>query len=150
MSWPLGLGHGFHSDVSGRDNLHFVARAYGADPARVARFVEEFSELGDYLDAPVKTYSSGMQGRLAFGLSMAIQFDCYLIDELTAVGDAKFQERCREVFTQRRKHADVIFVSHSAHTVKAYCNRGAVLVDGRLIMFDTVDEAIDVYSKLNR
>jgi capsular polysaccharide transport system ATP-binding protein len=150
VSWPLGFGGGFHPLMSGRDNVHFVARVYGADPRKVANFVEEFSELGDYLDAPVKTYSSGMAARLAFGLSMAIEFDCYLVDELTAVGDVRFQARCEEAFAQRRKHADLIVVSHSMATVKAYCHRGAVLADGHMMMFGSVDQAIDVYHKLNR
>ena len=89
--------------MTGRDNLHFVARIYGQNVRKVSDFVDDFSELGDYLDAPVKTYSSGMMARLAFGLSMAIEFDCYLIDEVTAVGDARFQRRCAEAFTRRRK-----------------------------------------------
>jgi capsular polysaccharide transport system ATP-binding protein len=150
VSWPLGFGIGFHPLMTGRDNVHFVARIYGADPRKVAGFVEDFSELGDYLDAPVRTYSSGMSARLAFGLSMAIEFDCYLVDEITAVGDVRFQERCAEAFAQRRKYADVIVVSHSMATVKSYCRRGAVLVDGHLMMFGDVDQAIDVYNKLNR
>jgi capsular polysaccharide transport system ATP-binding protein len=150
VSWPLGFGGGFHPLMTGRDNVHFVARVYGADPRKVATFVEEFSELGDYLDAPVRTYSSGMSARLAFGLSMAVEFDCYLVDEAISVGDARFQARCEEAFSQRRKYADVIVVSHSMATVKTYCQRGAVLVDGHLMMFPSVDQAIEVYNKLNR
>jgi capsular polysaccharide transport system ATP-binding protein len=150
VSWPLGFGGGFHPLMTGRDNVHFVARVYGANPRKVAAFVEEFSELGDYLDAPVKTYSSGMSARLAFGLSMAVEFDCYLVDEAISVGDARFQARCEEAFSQRRKYADVIVVSHSMATVKTYCQRGAVLVDGHLMMFPSVDQAIEVYNKLNR
>jgi capsular polysaccharide transport system ATP-binding protein len=150
VSWPLGFGGGFHPEMTGRDNIHFVARVYGVDPQKVSRFVDEFSELGDYLDVPVKTYSSGMSARLAFGLSMAIEFDCYLVDELTAVGDARFSARCEAAFAQRRKNADLIVASHSVGTIKAYCQRGAVLVDGRLMMYDNVDQAIEVYNKLNR
>jgi capsular polysaccharide transport system ATP-binding protein len=150
VSWPLGLGSSFHPTVSGRDNLRFIARIYGADTKKVIRFVEDFAEIGDYLDAQVRTYSSGMFGRLAFAVSMAIDFDCYLIDEATSTGDAHFQARCEEVFAQRRKYADVIFVTHSMGTVKNYCNKGGVLVDGRIITFDTVDRAIDMYNKLNR
>ena len=92
--------------------MKFVARAYGADLRGVSDFVEDFSELGDYLDAAVETYSTGMVTRLAFALSMAIEFDCYLVDETLAVGDARFQRRCEEAFAQRRKSADVIMVSH--------------------------------------
>lgn len=150
VSWLLGIGSSFHPLMSGRDNLHFLARIYGADINKVVRFVDEFAELGDYLEAPVKTYSSGMFARLAFGASMAIEFECYLVDEALSVGDARFQARCDEIFTQRRKYADVIFVSHSMAMVKSYCNKGGVLVDGRLITFNTVDHAIEMYNRLNR
>ena len=150
LSWPIGFGGGFHPVMTGRDNVKFVARIYGEDIRRVSDFVEDFSELGDYLDEPVQTYSSGMAARLAFGLSMAIQFECYLIDEVMAVGDARFQQRCEEVFRSRVKHADIIMASHSMESIKLYCQRGAVLVDGHLLMFDTVDKAIEVYLRLNR
>lgn len=136
--------------MTGRENVKFVARAYGEDVRRVFDFVEEFAELGDYIDVPFKTYSSGMMARLAFGLSMAIEFECYLIDEVTAVGDARFQARCRSIFEQRRANADVIVISHSMETIKAYCDQGAVLVDGRILMFETVDKAIEAYNRLNR
>ena len=150
VSWPLGFAGGFHPQMTGRENLKFVARAYGERITRVLDFVEDFSELGDYLDAPVKTYSSGMMGRLAFGLSMAIEFDCYLIDELTAVGDARFSMRCKEAFDERRKRSDLIMVSHSMETIKEYCDHGAVLVDGRLIMFESVERALETYNRMNR
>lgn len=150
VSWPLGFATGLHIQMTGRENVKFVARAYGEDVRRVVRFVEEFSEIGDYLDAPVKTYSSGMMARLAFGLSMAIDFECYLIDEITAVGDARFQARCIAAFDERRKNADLIVVSHSMGTVKSYCDRGVVLVDGQFLVYDDVDRAIEVYNRLNR
>lgn len=150
FSWPLGLGSGFQPLMTGRNNVTFVARAYGQDVRKVLEFVEDFSELGDYLDAPVKTYSAGMGGRLAFALSMAIEFDCYLIDEATATGDARFQARCQAAFAARRARSDVIMVSHMVGTIKDYCDRGAVLVDGRLIVFDDIDQAIEMYNRLNR
>ena len=150
FSWPLGFSNGFAPLMTGRNNVTFVARAYGQDVRRVLEFVEDFSELGDYLDVPIKTYSSGMGARLAFALSMAVQFDCYLIDELTAVGDARFAARCVAAFKERRATADVIMVSHMVGTIKDYCDRGAVLVDGRLICFDDIDQAIDMYNRLNR
>jgi capsular polysaccharide transport system ATP-binding protein len=150
VSWPLGFGGGFHPLVSGRENVKFVARAYGADIRRVLNFVEEFAELGDYIDAPVRTYSSGMMARLAFGMSMAIDFDCYLIDEVTAVGDARFQARCKAVFEKRRVNTDLIVVSHNMATIKEYCDHGAVLVDGQMMTFDSVDGAIEIYNRLNR
>lgn len=150
VSWPLGFAGAFHPLMNGRNNVTFAARAYGQNVRRVLDFVEDFSELGDYLDAPVRTYSSGMMARLAFGLSMAIEFDCYLIDEITAVGDARFQARCEQAFGERRKSADIIMVSHSVGTIQTFCDRGAVLVDGKLIMFSDVDQAIDMYNRLNR
>lgn len=150
VSWPLGFSGGFHPLMTGRENVKFVSRAYGADLRRTLDFVEDFSELGDYIDVPVRTYSSGMGARLAFGLSMAIEFDCYLVDEITAVGDARFAARCQQAFEQRRKNADLIMVSHSMGTIKEYCDCGAVLVDGQIIMFNSVDSAIETYNRLNR
>ncbi|MBV1703868.1 MAG: ABC transporter ATP-binding protein [Hyphomicrobiales bacterium] len=150
VSWPLGFASGFHPFMTGRENVKFVARVYGADVRKTVLFVEDFSELGDYIDASVKTYSSGMMARLAFGLSMAIEFDCYLIDEITAVGDQRFQARCAAAFEARRKTADLIVVSHSMQTIKDYCDSGGVIVDGRMIMFDSVDKAIEMYNRLNR
>ncbi len=150
VSWPLGFLPGFHPAMSARNNITFAARAYGENPNRVLDFVEDFSELGDYIDAPVKTYSSGMMAKLGFALSMAIQFDCYLIDESTAVGDARFQKKCEEAFKGRLSRADIIMVSHGVGTIKAYCDRGAVLIDGKLMMFADIDQAIDVYNRLNR
>jgi capsular polysaccharide transport system ATP-binding protein len=150
VSWPLGLGSMFHPTISARENSHFVARLYGEDPRRTARYVADFAEIGDYFDAPIKTYSSGMMARFAFGLSMAIDFDCYLIDEVMSVGDARFQTRCEEVFKQRVKNADLIVVSHSMTMVERFCTRGAVLVDGRLIMYDAVAKAVEMYNRLNR
>jgi capsular polysaccharide transport system ATP-binding protein len=150
VSWPLGFASGFVFELSGRENVKIVARMYGEDIETVCDFVEDFAELGDYIDEPVLTYSSGMQARLAFGLSMAISFDCYLIDEITAVGDARFQQRCEDAFAHRRENSDLIMASHNMSTIKAYCSRGAVLVDGHLLMFNTVDNAIEVYNRLNR
>ena len=149
VSWPLGFAGGFHPQMTGRENLKFVARAYGEDVRQVLEFVEDFAELGDFLEAPVRTYSAGMQARLAFGLSMAITFDCYLIDEVTAVGDARFGKKCAEVFGQRRESADIIMVSHSMETIKDYCHKGAVVADGNLVMFDNVDDAIELYRRMN-
>jgi len=150
VSWPLGFGGGFHHLMTGRENVHFVARVYGADIRRVTAFVEDFAEIGEYMDVAVKTYSSGMMARLAFGLSMAIEFDVYLVDEITAVGDARFQARCREAFRSRRKSASVIMASHSMADIKDYCDYGGVIVDGQLIMYDSADKAIEMYNRLNR
>jgi capsular polysaccharide transport system ATP-binding protein len=150
VSWPLGFATGFHPHMTGRENVKFVARVYGADLRKVLNFVDDFAEIGDYIDVPIRTYSSGMMARLSFGLSMAIEFECYLVDEITAVGDARFGARCKEAFDARRKNADVIMVSHSMQTVKDYCDKGGVIVDGQIVMFPNVDGAIAAYNRLNR
>ena len=150
VSWPMGFAGGFHPLMSGRENVKLVARIYGHDPRKTLDFVEDFAEIGDFVDAPVRTYSSGMMARLAFGMSMAVEFDCYLIDEILAVGDMRFQAKCRAAFEKRRENADLIVVSHSMATIREYCTRGMVLVDGRLIMFDSVNEACETYNRLNR
>lgn len=150
VSWPLGFAGGFHPNMTGKENAIFIARVYGEDPRKVLDFVADFSEIGDYINVPIRTYSSGMGSRFNFGMSMAIPFDTYLIDEITSVGDARFQQRCQAAFKERRKRADVIMVSHMVGTIKDYCDRGAVLVDGRLIFFEDIDQAIDMYNRLNR
>jgi capsular polysaccharide transport system ATP-binding protein len=150
VSWPLGFTGGFHPQMTGRENVVFVARVYGADVRRVVDFVEDFAEIGEYFDIPVKTYSSGMIARVAFGLSMAVEFDVYLIDESLAVGDARFQKRCEDAFAARRKNSSVILVSHSMGDIKRYCDCGGVLVEGQLIVFDTADKAIEMYNRLNK
>ena len=147
ISWPLGFGGGLHPLMTGRENLKFVSRLYGANLRRVIDFVEYFSELGNYLDMPVSTYSSGMAARLAFGLSMAIEFDCYLVDEITAVGDARFGLRCKQAFQERRDRSSMIMVSHDVGTMKAYCDRGLVLYRGKLLAFGHLDDAIEFYRK---
>jgi capsular polysaccharide transport system ATP-binding protein len=150
VSWPIGIGVGFDPRMTGRENVTFAARIYGADPRKVIHFVEDFAELGDYMDVPIKTYSSGMGARLAFGLSMAIEFDVYLVDEALSVGDARFVKRCEELFEQRRKNAGLIMVSHSMGAIKQYCDCGGVLVEGQLFMFETADKAVEMYNRLNK
>jgi capsular polysaccharide transport system ATP-binding protein len=149
VSWPLGFSGGLHPKLTGRENVHFVARVYGQNTRRVVDFVEDFAEIGAYIDVPIHTYSSGMLARLAFGLSMAIDFECYLIDEVTAVGDARFAMRCKREFDKRKKKSDVIMISHSMPTIKEYCNRGIVLAGGQLHVFHNIDDAIELYKKLN-
>lgn len=149
ISWPLGFSGGLHPKLTGRENVKFISRVYGQDPRKVINFVEDFAEVGAYMDVPILTYSSGMIARLAFGLSMSIDFDCYLIDEVTAVGDARFAARCREEFDKRRRKADIIMVSHGMQTIKDYCDRGIVLAGGQMHVFRDIDEAIDLYKKLN-
>jgi capsular polysaccharide transport system ATP-binding protein len=149
ISWPLGFSGGLHPKLTGRENVKFVARVYGQDTRKVINFVEDFAEIGAYIDVPIVTYSSGMMARLAFGLSIAIDFDCYLIDEVTAVGDARFAARCKEEFGRRREKSDIIMVSHSMSTIKQYCDRGIVLAGGQMHVFQNVDDAIELYKKLN-
>ena len=150
ISWPLGFSGGLHSKLTGMENVQFVARVYGHDVRRVAEFVEDFAELGRYMHVPISSYSSGMSQRLAFGLSMAVNFECYLIDEVIAVGDARFQMRCQAEFDKRRTKADIIMISHDMGTLRSYCDRGIVLAHGQLHVFDKIDEAIELYKKLNQ
>jgi len=145
VSWPIGFSGGFNGSLSGEENCRFVARIYGADIDEVVGFTMDFAELGEYFYMPVKTYSSGMRARLAFGLSMAIEFDAYLVDEVTAVGDSNFQQKCRKAFQERSDRSSVIIVSHDLGTVRDYCSRCAVLKNGRLLVFDNVDDARAVY-----
>jgi len=148
VSWPLGFAGSFNGSLTGRENLRFACRIYGASIPKVTAFAQDFAELGAHLDMPVRTYSSGMKARLAFGLSMAIEFDVYLVDEITAVGDAIFKKRCDEVFAERRKVADVIMVSHSMGTLKRFCTAGCVLDRGRLTFYPAIDSAIAAYEDI--
>lgn len=147
LSWPMAFGGGFHGAMTGRENLNFVANIYGVSARYVTDFVTDFAELGAYIDAPVSTYSSGMQARLAFGLSMAIEFDFYLIDEITSVGDERFSARCNKALAERRQRSGLMLVSHSVGAIKALCDRGAILKDGKLTLFDDIDTAIETYRK---
>jgi capsular polysaccharide transport system ATP-binding protein len=142
ISWPVGFAGSFHPDLSGLQNTRFVARIYGADSDELAAFVEEFAELGPHFHLPVRTYSSGMRSRLAFGVSMGIRFDTYLVDEVTAVGDAAFRARSDQIFRERMRESGAVMVSHSMSQVRKTCDAGAVLESGRLTYYDTVEEAI--------
>lgn len=146
VSWPIGFTGGFNGSLTGRENLRFTSRIYGADIGEVTDFVEAFSELGPYMDMPVKTYSSGMRSKLAFGLSMAIGFDFYLIDEAWSVGDASFQAKAEKVFKERKAHATLIVVSHSVATIRKNCDSAAVLHNGLLTVYDKLEDALRVYT----
>ena len=148
VSWPIGFGGGFHGSLSGRENLNFICRIYDIPVQKVREFVEDFSGLGDYMNMPVNTYSSGMKAKLAFGLSMAIDFDFYLIDEVTAVGDANFQKKSKDEFEKRKDHATLLVVSHNIKTIKEHCEDVAVLHEGQLRFFDDMDEGIAFYENL--
>lgn len=145
VSWPLAFGGAFQGSLSGLDNIRFICRVYGVVAAPVIQYVEDFSELGTYLREPVKKYSSGMRARLAFGISMAVEFDCFLIDEIVAVGDSKFQEKSRIELFEKRSDRAMIIVSHNEHFIRAHCQHAAVLKGGGLHRFDTLDEAFSFY-----
>jgi capsular polysaccharide transport system ATP-binding protein len=148
VSWPLGFGGAVHPSITGADNCRFLARIYGKSPGWVESFVEEFAELGEYFRMPVQTYSSGMSSRLAFGLSMAIDFDCYLIDEVIAVGDARFTERCRAALEERRQRSALLMVSHGPGLLRSFCNSAAILHEGRLTFHEDLDQALIAYDAL--
>jgi len=147
LSWPLGYAGGFHGDLTARENISFVARLYDVDYNKTFELTEEFAEIGDYVDMPVRTYSSGMKSRLAFGLSLAIKFDCYLIDETIGAGDRFFRAKSRRVFLEQSKDAGMLLVSHNETTIREYCEIALVLFDGVLVPFADLDDAIDFYMR---
>ena len=148
VSWPLAFGGAFQGTLTGYDNLRFICRVYGVDPANSVEFVEDFSELGIYLREPIQSYSSGMRARLAFAISMTVDFDCYLIDEIIAVGDARFHAKCMvELFEKRANRAKII-VSHDPGYIRQHCDNAAVLSNGKLTYFDDMDPAFDYYSEV--
>ena len=147
MSWPVGFAGSFHRDLSGEQNVRFIARVYGVDTDELIGFVEDFAELGAHYYLPVRSYSSGMKSRLAFGISIGIPFDTYLVDEVTSVGDASFRMKSRVVFRERMRGAGSVVVTHSMSEVRALCTAGAVLEKGRLTYFEDVEEAIAQHHK---
>lgn len=147
-SWPIGFGGGFQGSTSGLDNIKFLSRLYRKDYENILARVDDFAELGRALREPVKHYSSGMRARLAFGLSLAIEFDCYLIDELVAVGDARFQQKCQDELFQKRSGRAFIMASHDTHLVTSYCERALIIESGRARMFDDVSQAVETYTWL--
>ena len=149
-SWPLGFGGAFQGALTGIDNIRFLARIYDRPAGRMLQEVESFAELGDALTMPVKHYSSGMRARLAFGMSLAIEFDCYLIDEVIAVGDALFRARCETELFEKRASRSFIIASHDMHFLRSTCNRAIVIERGQAQLLDSVDEAIEIYGNLGR
>ncbi len=148
VSWPLAFTGGFQGTLTGADNVRFICRIYGVDFGPRLEFVSEFSELGEYLYEPVGSYSSGMRARLAFAVSMTIDFDCYLIDEVMAVGDERFRERCKfELFEKRRDKA-MLIVSHSHRYLKGTCDRFLLFRDGRIEEHDDFEEVYFQYKLL--
>jgi capsular polysaccharide transport system ATP-binding protein len=150
VSWPIGFSGGFLPFATGRESTRFISRIYGASIQDIEAFVEEFSELGEYYDMPYNTYSSGMRARLAFAISMAMEFDCYLVDEATAVGDQRFRDKYQEAFAERHSRSTVIMASHQAHTIKEFCNMSAILFNSRITLYDSVEEGMTAYNELIR
>ncbi|WP_210528733.1 ABC transporter ATP-binding protein [Rubellimicrobium arenae] len=148
ISFPVGYAGSFHPELTGAQNTRFTARIYGVDTDSLMAYVEDFAELGPSFHLPVRTYSSGMKSRLAFGVSMGINFDTYLIDEITAVGDASFKKKSQIVFRDRMQSAGALFVSHSLRQVQELCQAGAVLEGGQLHYYDNVQDAIDHHLSL--
>ena len=148
ISWPLAFTGAFQGMLTGIDNIRFICRVYDKPYEEVIDFVEDFSQLGRFLREPVKIYSSGMRARLAFALSLMIDFDCYLIDEVVAVGDSRFQDRCQEELFVRRKDRAMILVSHDPHYMRDHCERACVLADGKLHHFDAIENALQYHQQL--
>lgn len=148
VSWPLGFAGGFQGSLTGYDNARFIARIYRRDYADIRTFVEDFTELGGELKMPVKTYSSGMRARLAFGLSLAIEFDCYLIDEIILVGDQNFSRKCHVELFEKRADRAMVLASHSIDVVREYCNRAVIIDRGKATAYEDVNQAIDIYGAL--
>ncbi|HYN54163.1 MAG TPA: ABC transporter ATP-binding protein [Methylotenera sp.] len=146
VSWPLAFGGAFQGSLTGLDNLRFICRIYGTSTEDKIPFVQEFSELGKYLYEPVKTYSSGMRARLAFAISMVIEFDCYLIDEVIAVGDARFHDKCNYELFEKRSDRAMIMVSHQVQNIREHCSRACVINNGMLHEFADVDTAYEYYN----
>lgn len=148
VSWPLGYTGGVHGSLTGADNARFVARVYGRPTGWTVDFVRDFAELGREMWEPVRTYSAGMKSRFSFALSLAIEFDCYLLDEITSAGDARFNAKCRQALLSRRRQSAIILVSHHEETVRSFCRHAAVLDQGRLVFHEDLDQAFAAYAAL--
>lgn len=142
ISWPMGFVGGFQSSLTGYDNFKFICRVYGQDPKALYGFVQDFSELGHFLREPLRTYSSGMRARLAFAISMAIDFDCLIIDEVIAVGDKHFQEKSRTELLDKRRHKTMVIITHEMHFIRENCNLVYVVRGGELHRFEDIEEGI--------
>ncbi|EKS9799914.1 MULTISPECIES: ABC transporter ATP-binding protein [Burkholderia] len=148
VSWPLAFGGTFQGSLTGKDNVRLISRVYDVDYRKTLELVEDFAELGAYLDEPVKSYSSGMASRLAFAISMSIEFDCFLIDEGMSVGDHRFHQKCNVELFEKRGDRAMIIVAHQTDLIRNHCNRAAVLEDGVLRACETVEEAIQIYESM--
>ena len=147
VSWPLAFGGAFQGSLSGLDNTRFICRVYNKSLEGAEHYIQEFTELGNYFYEPVKTYSSGMRAKLAFGISMLIDFDCYLIDEITAVGDANFQKKCDIELWEKKSSSAMIIVSHDENVIKARCDKVLLLKKNMPhMLFGDAEEAYYVYN----
>ncbi len=147
VSWPVGFAGSFHPDLTGAQNARFVGRVYGVDTSELLAFVEDFAELGAHFRQPVRNYSSGMRSRLAFGISMGIHFDIYLVDEVMSVGDAAFRQKSIAVMNERIKHSGAIIVTHSTPMVRQMCDSAAILENGKLTFFDDLEQALELHAQ---
>ena len=148
ISWPIGLGGALHPDMTGAQNVRFIARIYGIDSDSLCAFVQDFAELGAHFQMPLRSYSSGMRSRLAFGASMGIPFDTYLVDEVTSVGDARFRAKSKAIFRERMKTSGAIMVSHNMKELQEFCDAGLVLENGRIYYFEDLSAAIRLHERL--
>ena len=149
VSWPLALGGGFQGSMTGRENTRFVCRIHGVrDTVAVEEWVKEFSEIGQHFELPINAYSSGMKSKFSFAVSMAFDFDIYLTDEITSVGDARFKQKCIDVFDKKRQTASLIMVSHDMKNLRRQCDMGILLRNSSLEVFDNIDDAIRIYQNL--
>ncbi|RAZ53654.1 ABC transporter ATP-binding protein [Campylobacter hyointestinalis] len=151
ISWPVGLAGGFQHSLSARDNVKFVARVYGYRGEALeekVRYIEEFAEIGKYFDEPMNTYSSGMRSRIGFGLSMAFDFDYYLIDEAGAVGDAKFKQKSDAIYQEKLSNSKVIMVSHNMSEIEQWCDKVILVNCGMTTVYDDVKEGIEMYKRI--
>lgn len=150
VSWPIGLAAGFNGSMTGLENVRFIARVYGEDTEAIITYVEDFAELGVSFNLPIRTYSSGMKARLAFGLSMAINFDIYLIDEITAVGDENFKVKSNRIFQEKLPHSQIVMISHSASSIRSYCDCGLLMTRDGVFFYDEIDLLITAYKEALR
>jgi capsular polysaccharide transport system ATP-binding protein len=150
VSWPVGFAGSFHAELTGAQNVKFVARIYGIDTDEMCAFAREFSELGAHFELPLRSYSSGMKSRLAFAMSMAVQFDTYLIDEITAVGDGSFKAKSEAILKERLQNSSAIIVSHSMPQLERMCTSGVVLQNGRFFYYARIQRAVEHYEHIMR
>jgi len=148
ISWPLGYAGGMQGSLTGLDNIYFLSRIYGVDPLSIKDYVSDFTELGKFIREPVKSYSSGMRGRLAFAISMAFNFDCLLIDEGLSAGDSRFTQRCKDALDEKKEKA-ILMVSHSKASIEEFCSQAYVLSSGQLHGFESMALAYEYYDRLN-